>query len=79
MVDILQYLGTGLGILYVTLMSFKPSYINIALKISLVSCIILSIWGYSTYNYGIFASQFIYVILNAIAIYRWRNISVDKD
>jgi hypothetical protein len=73
MLDVLQYLGTGLGVVYFAMMSFKPETILLALKISVVSCVILGMYGWISQQYGIAISQTIYVFLNILAIYRWRH------
>lgn len=71
--DILQYLGTGLGVGYATIISLRPKLVVLGLRIGVVSCIILGSWGFITGNYGIAASQTAYTILNAIGIYKWKR------
>lgn len=71
MIDVLQYLGTGLGVVYFAMMSFKPELMLTALKISIVSCIILGAYGWISAQYGIAVSQTIYVFLNTLAVFKW--------
>lgn len=78
MIDILQYLGTGLGILYFGMLSFKPSLMVPALYISVVSCTALAVFGFVTQLYGIGISQSIYVVFNIVAIYNWSRLK-DKE
>lgn len=74
MIDMLQYFGTGLGILYFGMLSFKPSLMVPALYISVVSCAALAIFGFVTQLYGIAISQSIYVVFNIAAIYNWSKL-----
>ncbi len=73
--DLLQYLGTGLGVIAMAVISFLPRYIITGLTVSFISCIVLGSWGVLAGNEGIAISQYIYVIFNAVGIYNWSRLN----
>jgi uncharacterized membrane protein len=74
--DLLQYVGTFLGVASLVLITFKPTYVVTGFVMSAISCLFLSIWGVLSMNYGIAVSQTIYVVLYSVAAYNWFKIKI---
>lgn len=76
MIDFIQYLGTFLGVLSLVVITFKPTRVVSGFVLSAVSCLILSVWGFLSYNYGIALSQTIYISLYSVAAYNWFKLKI---
>lgn len=74
--DLIQYLGTFLGVLSLVVITFKPSKVVAGFILSAISCMILSIWGFLSTNYGIALSQTAYICLYSLAAYNWFKINI---
>lgn len=74
--DLLQYLGTFLGVVSLLVITFKPSNVVAGFVISAISCLILSLWGFLSTNLGIALSQTIYIGLYSVAAYNWFKIKI---
>lgn len=76
MLDILQYGGSLLGIIYFGMLSIRPHLMVPALKLAIVSCTMLSVYGLLTGQWAIFIAQTLYVGLNSYAIYKWSKTKI---
>ena len=74
--EILQYAGSALGIIYFGMLSIRPHLMVPALKLAIVSCAMLSLYGFLTGQWAIFIAQTIYVGLNSYAIYKWSKTKI---
>lgn len=82
-VVLFQYLGAGIGVASVAVLSFLPKYIIPSLYVHIVSCLCMGLYAYLTNQPGIYMSQITYLTLDIVAIVMWtkhqRNVNKVLD
>lgn len=76
--EIVQYLGTFLGVVSAILVANFPKHIRLGFAINLLSDVLVLVWGVSTGAIGIAASQACYGVLAIIGIYKWKQVRVKE-
>lgn len=70
---ILQYIGSAFCILSQIQRTLKPSWVYFSFTSSNISAIILALYSFLTYQYGLLFMNLFFIVTNCIAYFTWKN------
>jgi uncharacterized metal-binding protein len=68
---IFQYIGAGLGMSSVAVLSIFPKYIVESLGVHVFSCVGMGLYAFLTDQPGIYVSQMVYILFDLVGIVMW--------
>jgi hypothetical protein len=69
--DILQYSGAFFGIVGGILISWNTKYSKYGFIYATIASIILAYWCFASNEWGYFALNIVYLIIDVFGVYRW--------